>query len=147
MMIMSAKKYISLFGLLLLATMSCTDKSLYPLPYDDRVTSAYLRMYKITSNVFDLSDLNNSGFDVVYEPVDEHGGNDLLQIDFYASHRRGTGLTAEVLVRSVDASVLAEVPAPTYSVYKRASIRITANETLAALQTLTTDPDGLACTG
>ncbi|GHM99344.1 hypothetical protein WSM22_08340 [Cytophagales bacterium WSM2-2] len=143
---MNIQKYLSLFSVLLLVTISCRDKGLYPLPYEDKTSSAYLRMYSITSNVFDLNDLNNSGFEVIYEPVDEHGGNDLDHIDFYVSHKRGTDLTYETFLKSVDASVFTEVPKPTYSAYKRAKIRITANETLAALQTIVTDPDGSGTT-
>jgi hypothetical protein len=129
---------------------SCVDESLYPLPYDDRETGSYLRVYQIVSNVWDLDDLANSGFEAIYESVDENGGADLVSAEFYATHRSGaTGrITNEVLVKTIDASSFAPVPEPTYSEYIRSTpIRITANETLAALQTLTTDPDGTTCTG
>jgi hypothetical protein len=128
--------------LMLLVVVSCRDESLYPLPYDDRTTGAYLRMYSISSNVFDLNDLNNSAFDVNWESVDENGGRNLQEIRFYVSHRRGTGLTNEVLVKTVDASGFQPVPQPTISDYVRARIRITANEVLTALNTITADPDG-----
>jgi hypothetical protein len=143
-MIMNNKIYkISLTTLVLLAvSFSCVDESLYPLPYNDRTTGAYLRIYNQTSNVFDLNDLGNSAFEAVYEPVDEHGGDDLESVDFFVSHRRGTDLTEEVFLKTVDASVFTAVPEPTYSVYKRGLIKITANEILTALQTITVDPDG-----
>lgn len=119
---------------------ACRDESLYPLPYNERVVGAYLRMYSITSNVFDLNDLNNSGFDVDYEMVDEANGDNLQEIEFYVSMRRGTGVTGEVLIKTVPGSSFAAVPEPTYSEYKRARIRITANETLAALASITAVP-------
>jgi hypothetical protein len=99
-------------------------------------------MYSIRSNVFDITNLAESAFDVVFEPVDENDGDNLAGIDFYVSLRRGTNLTYEVFLKNVDASVFANVPEPTYSDYKRGTIRITANEVLTALQTITTDPDG-----
>lgn len=130
--------------------MSCVDESLFPLPYNDRGTGSYLRVYKIVSNVWDLDDLANSGFEAIYESVDKAYGADLTSIEFYATHRSGaTGrITDEVLVKTLDASSFAPVPEPTYSEYLRSTpIRITANETLAALATLTTDPDGTTCSG
>lgn len=121
---------------------SCADDSLLPLPYNDRITGAYLRIYSQASNIFDLNDLANSGFEAVFEPVDENNGDDLASIDFFVSHRRGTDLTPEVFLKNVSASIFTQVPQPTYSVYKRGTIRLTANEILTALQTITTDPDG-----
>ncbi|MCU0397536.1 MAG: hypothetical protein MUC73_05465 [Cyclobacteriaceae bacterium] len=127
---------------MVLVVMSCRDESLYPLPYDDRTSGAYLRMYSIVSNVFDLNDLNNSGFEVTWESVDANGGRDLAEVIFYVSHRRGISLTDEVEVARVPASAFQPVPEPTGSVYTRATARITANQVLAALNTITADPDG-----
>jgi hypothetical protein len=146
------KKYISILVLLAgIVVMSCRDESLYPLPYDDRATGSFLRVYDLKSNVWDLNDLNNSGFEAIYESVDRNYGRDLTKIEFYATHRSAaTGfITNEVLVKTItDMSIFSEVPEPTYSLYLRSTpIRITANETLAALATLTTDPDGTTCTG
>jgi hypothetical protein len=137
-------KIYSLIVVLLVITagVSCTDEDKYPLPYNDRTPGAYLRMYQVTSNVFDLNDLANSAFEAIYEPVDENGGNDMASIDFFVSLRRGSDLTEEVFLKTIPASVFTAVPEPTYSEYKRANIRITAAETLAALQTITADPDG-----
>ena len=148
---MNYKKYIAA-GVLLMGVivMACRDESLYPLPYDDRTSGAYLRIIKITSNVWDFNNLANSGFEGVYESVDENDGADLETIEFYVTHRSGaTGfITDEVFVKSVDASSFVPVPEPTYSVYLRsAPIRVTAAETIAALTTLATDPDGTTCTG
>lgn len=131
-----------ILAIVVASTLSCTDESLYPLPYNDRTTGAYLRIYKQTSNVFDLNNLAESAFEAIFEPVDENKGNDLERIDFFVSHRRGTDLTPEVFVKSVNADIFQSVPQPTYSVYKRATVRVTANEALTALQTITTDPDG-----
>ena len=145
---MKIMKYIMALSLACLAmVMSCTDESLFPLPYNDKDVAAYLRMYKITSNLFDLNDITNNagantGFEVTYEIVDEEYGDNLQEVEFYVSHRRGTGLTGEMLVKKVDASVFANVPEPTYSEYKRATIRLTYAEVAAALAKLTTDPDG-----
>src|SRR5687767_13724310 len=124
--------------------MSCQpDESLYPLPYDDRGTGSYLRVYQIVSNVWDLDDLANSGFEAIYESVDKNGGADLTSAEFYATHRSGaTGLiTNEVMVKTIVVSSFVAVSVPTYSEYIRSSpIRITVNESIAALSTLTTDP-------
>jgi hypothetical protein len=131
---MNYKKYALVFAFILMALgMSCRDESLYPLPYDDRVTGAYLRMYKITSNVWDLNDLNNSAFETIYEAVDEQYGDNLENVEFYASFRRGNSVTSEVLIKTIPGTDFAAVAEPTYSEYKRSNIRITANETLAAL--------------
>jgi hypothetical protein len=142
-MIMIKRITIFLFVLTILGSIACVDESLYPLPYNDRTTGAYLRIYKQTSNVLDLNDLANSAFEAVFEPVDENGGNDLESIDFFVSHRRGSDLTEEVFLTTVDAaSTFTDVPEPTYSEYKRGVIRLDANDILAALQTITVDPDG-----
>lgn len=148
---MNYKKYIMVVVLMAgVVLMACRDESLYPLPYDDRTSGAYLRMYKITSNTWDVADLANSGFEVVYESVDKNGGSDLEEIDFYVTHRTGaTGLiTREVLIKTVPATSFAAVAEPTFSEYLRsAPIRITATETMTALATLSADPDGNTCTG
>jgi hypothetical protein len=150
------KKYISILVLLAgVIVMSCRDESLYPLPYDDRETGSFLRVYDLKSNVWDFNDLANSGFEAIYESVDRNFGKDLTKIEFYATHRSGatSNITNEVLVKTItDMSIFSEVPEPTYSLYLRSTpIRITAIETLAALSTLTTDPDGFLgdgnCTG
>jgi hypothetical protein len=129
---------------MVMVAISCADDSLLPLPYNDRTTGAYLRIYSQTSNIIDLSDasLTNTGWDAVLEPVDVNGGNDLASIDFFVSHRRGTDLTQEVFLKNIDASIFSDVPEPTYSEYKRGLVRITASEILTALRTITADPDG-----
>src|SRR5687768_8633528 len=97
------KKYWVVSMLIVIAiAMSCQpDESLYPLPYDNRETGSYLRVYKIVSNVWDLDDLANSGFEAIYESVDKNGGSDLVSIEFYATHRSGATalITDEVLVK------------------------------------------------
>lgn len=137
--------------MLVAMAISCSpDPALYPLPYDDRATGSYLRAYQIKSNTWDLDDLANSGFEAIYESVDKNLGADLVEVKFFATHRTGsTGrITNEVLVKTIDASAFAAVPEPTYSDYRRSTpIRVTATETLAALNTLTVDPDGTTCTG
>jgi hypothetical protein len=146
------KKYwVATFLLLTALGMSCQpDESLYPLPYDDRATGSYLRAYQVVSNVWDLDDMNNSGFEAIYESVDRNFGADLDHVEFYATHRSGASalITDEVLVKTMTLTEMGFefVPEPTYSEYLRSTpIRITAAETLAALQTLTTDPDGTTC--
>ncbi len=136
---MNYKKYTTLFSLILLGMgLSCTtDESLFPLPYYNRATGAYVRMYLTTSSSFDINDLANSGFEAIYEPVDEKNGDNLASIEFYATLKRGTAITPEVLIKTVDNTGFVAPPAPTYSAYKRQKIRITANETLAALLTST----------
>ncbi|MCK6617840.1 MAG: hypothetical protein L6Q51_09355 [Cyclobacteriaceae bacterium] len=146
---MNLKKYI--LGVVLVAgmvTIACRDESLYPLPYDDRTSGHYLRIYKVTSNVLEFNDLANSAVEFVFESVDEEKGALLEEVEFYATHRNGgTGLiTDEVLVTTIPASAmnLAAVPQPTYSEYLRSgAVRITAAQIQTALATLTTDPDGI----
>ncbi|MBX2899746.1 MAG: hypothetical protein KF775_08845 [Cyclobacteriaceae bacterium] len=126
------------------------NEDLYPLPYDNRATGSFLRVIKINSNVWDLDDLANSGFEAVYESVDKNFGADLDRVEFYATHRSGATalITDEVLVKTLTAAQMnfAKVPEPTYSDYLRSGpIKITAQETLDALLTLTTDPDGTTC--
>ena len=132
---MNNKKYTALFSLLLLGMgLSCTtDESLFPLPYNSRTVGGYLRMYRFTSNVFDVNNIANSAFETIFEPVDEKLGDNMLNIEFYASFKRGTGLTGEVPIKVIDNSGFVAPPAPTYSLYKRQLIRITASETLTAL--------------
>jgi hypothetical protein len=149
---MKLKIYTIALALFLGLVISCADESLLPLPYNDRVTGAYLRIYSQRSNVFDLGtsavgDLSNtslaaSGFEAIFEPVDPSGGDELASIDFYVSHRRGTDLTQEAFIKSVDASIFTDVAEPTYSEYKRGTVRVTAIEALTALRTIVTDPDG-----
>lgn len=144
---MKYRKYALMMTLLAMAgVMSCTDESLYPLPYTSQTFGSYLRMYRISSNILDLNDMANSGFEVVYESVDGNKGRDIQSVDFFVSLRRGTVLTNEAPIKSVPADGLfSAVPEPTYSEYLRGTIRITADETLTALRTLTTDPDGNPC--
>ncbi len=153
---MKIQKYI--VGLLLAVgvAVSCSpDESLYPLPYDNRATGSYLRAYRITSSTWDLDDITvnagaNTAFEAIFESVDRNFGADLTEIRFYATFRVGsTGrITDEILVKTIDASAFSPVPEPTYSDYLRSSpIRVTYAETLAALSTLTTDPDGTTCSG
>ena len=144
---MKKKKYILLFSIALAAVaLSCSiDESKFPLPYNSRTTGAYLRIYRVSSNILDLNDLPNSGFEAIFEPVDEKNGDNLASIEFYVSFRNALGLSREVLVKTVDASVFSAVPAPTYSVYKRARIRVSGVEMQTALfNGLNTlgDPDG-----
>lgn len=137
--------YTLLLASFMLAVTSCRDESLYPLPYNDRDFAAYLRMYSIASNVIDLNDPTNSGFETDFEIVDKSGGDELESINFYATFRKTTGalptqgVTDEVFIRNIPAQGLfQDVPEPTYSEYKRATIRITYNDALAALATAPT---------
>jgi hypothetical protein len=145
------KKYISIL-ILIVVSIACADDSLLPLPYNNRTSGAYLRIYSQTSTIFDLGGaigdlsnaaLANSAFDVILEPVDVNGGNDLASVDFFVSHRRGTDLTPEVFLKKIDASIFTKVPEPTYSEYRRGAVRVTAIEALTALLTITADPDGV----
>lgn len=131
---MNYKKYLMAFALAMGGVvLSCTDESLYPLPYTTRTYAGYLRIYNLTSNVFNSNDLANSAFQGIFEVVDELYGDNTEKIEFYATFRRGTGVTSEVFVKEVLGSAFSAVPAPTYSEYKRATITITHAETEAAL--------------
>ena len=112
---------------------SCRDESLYPLPYDDREVGAYMRAYSQTSNIIDLNNLANSGFDILFEAVDEANGENLQEFRFFVSHRRGTAVTPEVAVKVIPASNFTSVPDPTVSPYKRGRVRITGQEALTVL--------------
>ncbi|HCM76489.1 MAG TPA: hypothetical protein DIS90_08900 [Cytophagales bacterium] len=131
----------------LAAIVSCRDESLYPLPYDtEKDNGGYLRIIQQTSNVVDLNDLANSAFEATFEAVEKLNGDNVEGIEFWASHRRGTGLTDEVLVTTIDGTGFAPTPQPTISIFKRAKVRVLANDILAKIQTLTTDPDGTCTT-
>lgn len=136
-------KYLILTTLALFAlAMSCRDESTYPLPYNDRNVGAYMRVVKLNSNVFDLNDLANSALEGVFEAVDEEYGDLLQTFEIKVSHRRGIAISDEVSVISVDGSEFQPVPEPTYSDYKRATVKVTADETLTALRTVTNFPGG-----
>ena len=138
------KYKIFLISFIVAFAMSCRDESLYPLPYADKDFGGYLRIIKVTSNVFDNNDIPNSAFEVELEAVDEKNGDNLQEIEFWVSHRRGSSLTDEILLTTVPGTAFTDVPAPTISIFKRATVRINATDILTALQTMGTDPDG-AC--
>ena len=115
--------------------LSCVDESTYPLPYNDRETGAYMRVVKLNSNVFDLNDLPNSALDGVFEIVDEEYGDLLESFEIVVSIRRGINFSKDVALTSIPSTEFEAVPQPTYSKYKRARIKITADEALTALQT------------
>lgn len=143
------RNYKFIFSLLILSmvvVMSCRDESLYPLPYADKEFAGYLRIIHIRSNILDANNLAASAFEYTLEAVDEKNGDNLDEIEIYVSHRRGTGLTDEVLLTTVSGSVFSAVPQPTISIFKRATITLTATQIQAALATLNTDPDGACAT-
>lgn len=137
-------RYITLLMLLVATIISCRDESLYPLPYADKEFAGYIRIIRATSNVFDINDIGNSALEMEIEAVDELNGDNLEEVEFWISHRRGAGLTDEVLLTTVPGTAFSGVPQPTISIFKRATVKLDAPSVLAALQTLTTDPDG-AC--
>jgi len=143
---MNRNKYISFLLLTIVGiSFSCRDESLYPLPYANQDVSGILRLYRLSSSIFDSNDITaggaNTGFEGLFEMLDK-SGDDLQEVEFYVSHRRGAGLSREVLIRKVAGADFQPVPQPTISIYKRLLIRLTYAETLAALQTATADPDG-----
>jgi len=126
--------------------MSCRDESLYPLPYADKDFAGYLRIIHIRSNILDANNLAASAFEYTLEAVDEKNGDNLDEVEIYVSHRRGTGLTDEVLLTTVPGTAFSAVPQPTISLFKRATITLTATQIQTALATLNTDPDGACAT-
>lgn len=135
-------RYIMLLVLFVATIISCRDESLYPLPYADKDFAGYVRIVKVTSNVFDLNDIPNSALEMEIEAVDELNGDNLQEIEFWVSHRRGAGLTDEVLLTTVPGTAFTEVPQPTISIFKRATVKFDAPTILTTLQTLAADPDG-----
>lgn len=149
---MKINRYISIIAISLILITACEQNDeLFPLPYDNRDSGSFLRVVKVNSFVWDLDDFANSGFEAVYESVDANFGADFDRAEFFATYRSAGGLiTNEVLVKTLTFADMnfANVPEPTGSDYLRsAPIRITVAETLAALNTLTTDPDGTTCSG
>lgn len=149
---MKINRYLYIVLSVLALAIGCVpDEESYPLPYDDRETGSYLRVIGITSFVWDLNDLANSGFEAVYESVDKNFGADFDKVEFYATYRSAGGaITNEVLVKTLTFAEMgfANVPEPTGSKYLRSTpVRVTAQETIAKLMTLTTDPDGTTCSG
>ncbi len=142
---MKFKRYSLITALLLTVVgIGCRDKDLYPLPYDDREVGAYMRLYSLTSNTIDLTDLANSGLDATFEAVDANGGNNLQEFRILVSHRRGASLSGEVPVKTIPASAFTKPTEPTFSEYLRAKVRVTASETLTALATATGFPGSFA---
>lgn len=134
--------------------MACRDESLYPLPYTNRDVGAYLRIYRVTSNVIERNEIVAGGtrafYEMVLEAVDEEYGNLLQSVEFFISHISAAGLTPEVPLATVNGSAFTSVPEPTYSKYKRATIRFNYSDISAALSaascgTVTTWPSGLSC--
>lgn len=137
---MRYRKYLAVISIISVGIfMSCRDESLYPLPYNDRTTGAYLRMYSVATNVLDLNNFANSAFETDFEAVDAEYGDLLQSIEFYITYRASTapgGITNEVFLKSVPADGLfQDVPQPTYSLYKRGVVRITHAEMNTALLT------------
>jgi len=142
---MNQKKYAFISAFILLGVViSCSvDESKFPLPYNARTTGAYLRMYRVTSNVFDVNNIAASAFETVYEPVDVKNGDDTDSIRFYVSFRRGAALSREMKVKAVSVSAFTKPASPTYSVYKRGAVRVTMQEALNVLAPIAgIDPDG-----
>lgn len=157
---MNLKKYIlGCVWVVVLFIIACRDESKYPLPYDDRTTAHYLRIYRVTSNVFELNDLNNSAAEFVFESVDIQKGRLLQEVEFFITHRDASGrITGEARLVTVPASAMNFnfVPEPTYSEYLRsAPFRITYQQIYDLLNThpvFQSDPDGVvgnpaSCTG
>ena len=145
---MKYKKYTMIFALIIGGiVLSCKDESLYPLPYTSRTYAGYLRMYKQTTNVFDVNNLAGSAFETIFEVVDEKNGDNVASVEFYATFKRGTGITSEVLVKTIPGTDFAAVPEPTYSEYKRATIRVTQPETHTALLTALATPPAAWASG
>lgn len=128
------------------AIVSCRDESLYPLPYADKEFAGYIRIISATSNVFDINDIANSAFEVEIEAVDEQNGDNLEEVEFWVSLRRGAGLTDEVRLTTIPGTAFTSVPQPTISLFKRATVRLDATTILTTLQTLIADPDGACAT-
>jgi hypothetical protein len=144
---MNIKRYtVTVLALALAFFMGCRDESLYPLPYDDRSTGHFLRIYSQSSFIFSRENLDASAFEAVYESVDAEQGNTLDSVTFFASFRRGAILTREVVVKRVHFSEFgfAMVQEPTFSEYLRsAPYRVTAREIRDALQArASADPPG-----
>jgi len=124
--------------------MSCRDESTYPLPYNDRNIGAYMRVVKLTSNVIDLNNLAGSALEGVFEAVDEEYGDLVESFDIVVSYRRGLAVSSEVPILTVPGSAFQPVPQPTYSEYKRATIKVPIQDAVTALQSATTNPLFLA---
>jgi hypothetical protein len=143
MNIMIKLKYFAVvIALLVVTATSCRDESLYPLPYAEKNFAGYIRIIKVTSNVIDLNNVAESAFEAELEAVDELNGDNLQEIEFYVSHRRGSGLTNEVLFTTVSGAEFSSVPGPTISIFKRLTVRFPVQNIISALQTLNVDPDG-----
>jgi hypothetical protein len=139
---MNINRYIIIIAMLVAAGTSCRDESLYPLPYAEKDFGGYIRLIRVTSNVIDQNNISGSAFEAELEAVDELNGDNLQEIEFYISHRRGSGLTDEVLYTTVSGGEFSAVPEPTISIFKRLSVRFDVPSMLTALQSLSTDPDG-----
>ncbi len=130
---MNTRKILTTVSLLTAVVFSaCRDESLYPLPYNDRETGAYMRLVRQTSNVLDINNPGASGLEAVFEFVDDSNGENLQDFQIFGRFRRAGVLSAEVLVTTVDGTAFQTVPEPTYSEYKRATVRVTGTQTASA---------------
>ena len=141
-----------LVGLLMLFT-ACTDFVEPRIPYTDFDTGLYLRTTARTSTNFNFFDLANSRFNITVEAVDEQLGATLEEVVVTVRKRRlipGVGLqfvpaagaggaVIDVPVMTLSRSDFASVPG---SRFPRATINITANETLSRLGITTAQVEG-----
>src|SRR5687767_10032969 len=123
---------------LALSVNSCTDFVDPAIPYSDFETGVFLRTISSTPSV-NFFALPTEEFDLEIEAVDEQNGKLVEEVDIYVSHRRGTTVSPEVLVTTVDRSSFAS---NSESKYLRASVNIPISTALSAMGLTTADIEG-----
>lgn len=120
--------------MLLIAFVSCS-KEQDPQGLKNAATGAYMRDIKIHSNTFSVADIADAYFEITMEQWDEQKGGLFDSYDFNGEFHdntpaNGTIPRERVLVKKIPASAFTRTPERGLL---RATIKITAAETMAAL--------------
>lgn len=89
----------------------CTDFVEPAIPYNNFETGVFLRTLQNNSPTFNFFDIPNQKFSIVVEVVGENDGQGLVKdVEIFAKRRRGTTLTNEVKVATVQGSEFGTLP-------------------------------------
>ncbi len=127
-------------GLLFVTAVSCS-KEQDPQGLKNAATGAYMRDINISSNTFSIANLSDAYFEITIEEWDEQQGGLFDSYDFNGEFHdntpdNGTITPTKTLVKKVPATAFAR---DTESGLLRATVRITAAETMAALNMTVAD--------
>lgn len=136
------KRYLNIYLFIgAMALLSACNKEQDPMGIKQATAGSYLRTISVTSNTFNTGDLANSNFGLVGEEWDEEKGGLLDHVTFSVLL---TDNSPDNGTLALDTAKVAEIPKSSFSVNStsgllRATVTITADETLAALGISGTD--------